>query len=452
MTASATSAPAPKLGDPGAASTFRPVQYMGSKARMLGPIRDAVDELDPDRRRAVDLFSGSGVVAAALSRERPVVSVDVQEYSRVLASALLSPAHLCEEEIEELTNSAGARSEGIPSLQALLEHEREASERLEQGEPEPLCEIVEHGSIVAQELGEGPGPGQLERLLREAARQAPAVGLTLTRHYGGVFFGFDQALLLDCLVGVARELPEEQRDTGLAAALGAASECVTSVGSHFAQPLRPRDRTGRPKLGPLRAAARRRRRDPVSVFAELLRRYAELPGAAFEAEALRSDYRAFLAQAPDPISVVYADPPYTRDHYSRFYHVLETIARGDDPEVSTVTIGNRTLLSRGLYRVDRHQSPFCIRSQAEGAFEELFAGVRELGASLVLSYSPYSSGTAARPQPRLLTVGCLRDLAAGHFGEVRVESAGRFSHSRFNSSHLNGASETEAESLLLCRP
>ena len=28
---------------------------------------------------------------------------------------------------------------------------------------------------------------------------------------------------------------------------------------------------------------------------------------------------------------VYADPPYTRDHYSRFYHVLETLALRDDP-------------------------------------------------------------------------------------------------------------------------
>ena len=32
--------------------------------------------------------------------------------------------------------------------------------------------------------------------------------------------------------------------------------------------------------------------------------------------------------------IVYADPPYTRDHYSRFYHVLETISLFDSPIVS----------------------------------------------------------------------------------------------------------------------
>ncbi|HEY3552537.1 MAG TPA: DNA adenine methylase [Solirubrobacterales bacterium] len=451
MTLNPTAAPV-SLPSPGPAEpAFRPIQYMGSKARMLDFIRRTVDGVDPSRGRTVDLFSGSGVVAAELGRRRPVVAVDVQEYARVLASALLSPTHLGGGEIEALAASTRERAE-VEWLEPLLEYEREAGEAADAGEPEQLCEIVENGSMAALELGEGPAEGALEELLSASSGRAKEERLTLTRHYGGVFFGYAQALLLDCLVAVVREGPASARDTGLAAILGAASECVTSVGSHFAQPLRPRDRQQRPKQTALRAAAQRRRRDPISVFTGLLQRYAKLTASPFEGEAVQSDYRAFLANEEGPVAAIYADPPYTRDHYSRFYHVLETIARGDEPSVSTVTLGSRTLLSRGLYRVERHQSPFCIRSQAPAAFTELFAGARELEAPLVLSYSPYSSGTAARPEPRLLTIEALIELASPHFGEVGVESAGRFSHSRFNSSHLNGEIETEAETLLICLP
>jgi 16S rRNA G966 N2-methylase RsmD len=427
---------------------------MGSKMRVVDAIRAAIDTVDPENGRVLDLFSGSGVVAADLARNRPVTTVDIQEYARVLASALLAPARLAEAEVAELVERAAAAAETLAEgeLCRLLQHEAEAVAALGAGDPLPFCEIVEGGSLAAFEVGDGPATGTLASILTTVSASGSARDLTLTGHYGGVFFSYRQALQLDCLLAAVGDLVGAGLDTGLAAILGAASETVTSVGSHFAQPIRPRDRNGAPKLTPLRSAARRREREPLLVFAGLMSDYANLPTTEFEFEAIRADYREFLAASPAQFSAVYADPPYTRDHYSRFYHVLETIARCDDPSLSTVTQGGATAVSRGLYRVDRHQSPFCIRSQAPAAFANLFRGTRELGAPLVLSYSPYSSGTAARPQPRLLTIDDLCDLAAAEFGEVRVHSAGRVSHSRFNARRLNGAIEAEAESLLVCVP
>jgi 16S rRNA G966 N2-methylase RsmD len=435
---------------------FRPIQYMGAKVRMLGQIRDAVNAVDPAGGPVLDLFSGSGVVAADLGGDRVVTAVDVQEYARVLASALLSPARMSAAAVDRLGAAARATEaeHAGGGLGRLLAYEEEAGEALENGDPQPLCEIIEHGSIVAFQCGES---GQSERLAEALAATAAELGgagaLTLTRHYGGVFFGYAQALRLDCLLAAVRQLsPGRERDTGLAAALGAASESVSSVGNHFAQPLRPRDKEGRPKAAALASAARRRRRDALSIFAERLGRYAELAGAATGSAAVRGDYRSFLSSHAEPVAAIYADPPYTRDHYSRFYHVLETIARGDDPSISSVTAGGATSLSRGLYRRDRHQSPFCIRSQAAAAFAELFAGARRHDAPLIVSYSPYSSGTAARPQPRLLTIPEVAELAAVEFSEVSLHSAGPLSHSKFNAHRLNGEAATEAELLLICLP
>jgi adenine-specific DNA methylase len=158
----------------------------------------------------------------------------------------------------------------------------------------------------------------------------------------------------------------------------------------------------------------------------------------------------FLQSSDLDCRVVYADPPYTRDHYSRFYHVLETMALRDDPKISTNTAHGKTVLSRGIYRQDRHQSPFCIRSEAPAAFEELFERVAKRGVPLVLSYSPYASEKNAHP--RVMTMDAITRLARSHFRSVNVDSVGAFFHSRLNRSDLNKDISYEAEFLLICEP
>lgn len=76
-------------------------------------------------------------------------------------------------------------------------------------------------------------------------------------------------------------------------------------------------------------------------------------------------------------SLVYADPPYAFVHYSRFYHALETLVKYDYPEVNY----------KGRYRTDRHQSPFCKRTEVNQAFAKMFAKIKTKNSSLILSYS-----------------------------------------------------------------
>jgi adenine-specific DNA-methyltransferase len=93
------------------------------------------------------------------------------------------------------------------------------------------------------------------------------------------------------------------------------------------------------------------------------------------------DYRECLASIPP--SVIYADPPYAFVHYSRFYHAIETLVKYDYPDLQ-IKAGKTV---KGRYRVDRHQSPFCIKTQVHGAFSELFNGVKNSESDLLLSYS-----------------------------------------------------------------
>jgi hypothetical protein len=270
----------------------------------------------------------------------------------------------------------------------------------------------------------------------------------LTRYYGGVYFSYAHAALLDGLATASRGFDGEERDGALATVLGTASDLVSSVGNHFAQPVRPRTADGRLKRAALASVARRRQHDLAATYLTWSDRYRTLEPPAFVGRAVRGDYRALLSAPLESISVVYADPPYTRDHYSRFYHVLETITLGDEPEVSAVRIGGKSRLSRGLYRTERHQSPFCIKSQAPAAFEALFALTRSLDVPLILSYSPFGEGH----RPRLMTIEQICAIGAEYYGSVDVCSAGRVAHSKLNADHLNSEVVYDAEVLVVCRP
>ena len=77
-----------------------------------------------------------------------------------------------------------------------------------------------------------------------------------------------------------------------------------------------------------------------------------------------------------PEDTIYLDPPYTKRQYAAYYHILETIALGDEPEVEGVC---------GI-RPWRHiASDYCYKVRAAQALERLVA--RMPARRVFLSYS-----------------------------------------------------------------
>jgi len=119
-----------------------------------------------------------------------------------------------------------------------------------------------------------------------------------------------------------------------------------------------------------------------------------------------------------PEDLVYLDPPYTKRQYAAYYHILETITVGDEPEVSGVT---------GLRPWTEKASAFCYRTRALSAIVRLIR--KQSARRVLLSYSdqghvalePLSEALASIGQ---LTVFPLR--AVGRYRPNRVASdAGR---------------------------
>ena len=185
------------------------------------------------------------------------MAVDIQEYSRVLASALLNPAELSAEFLDQLDMEQFSLSseEGlIWAALPLIDYEHECILSAVRGDPEPLCGLIENGSMQWQSVSRSPvGEIQLRERQRDVSDRLNRIGLLkssrslVLRHYGGVYFSYYQAVCIDLMLDLIAQQPADQRDTLLAAALAATSDAVNTVGKHFAQPIRPRDAEGNPK-------------------------------------------------------------------------------------------------------------------------------------------------------------------------------------------------------------
>lgn len=445
--------------EPGATDQ-RTIHYLGSKLRSLGPIRDAISALVHPGARVCDLFAGSGAVSVALAAQWCVTSIDIQEYSRVLCSGLLSKPPDAES-VAQATQVAAERSSFRSKLQdalsPLLEYEADCLKAASGGEPEHLCTLLEQGSLITLQHGTSRRSTLLDAAKQKTLERlrkynlASGADTVVTRYFGGVYFSWKQAIELDALLYKSYRHPAA-KDYLLASTLTAASEVVNSVGKQFAQPIRLRDSTGQPKHHLVKQTLRDRYLSVPECFLNTSSRFSRLATSDRAHRTIRADFADALNDSSLEFDVVYADPPYTRDHYSRFYHVLETMARHDEPMVSMTKIrsSGQPRLSRGLYRTDRHQSPFCIKSQAPLAFDDLYRLVAARSIPLVLSYSPYNERNGHRP--RLLTVEELKTIATRRFARVDVRDVGGSIHNKFNLATRNVTVGHDAEILLICIP
>ncbi|WP_457868994.1 DNA adenine methylase [Pseudomonas aeruginosa] len=74
--------------------------------------------------------------------------------------------------------------------------------------------------------------------------------------------------------------------------------------------------------------------------------------------------------------LVYLDPPYTKRQYASYYHILETVALGDEPEVEGVA---------GLRPWKSLASDFCYKTRALQTLSRLVHGLK--AQKVLLSYS-----------------------------------------------------------------
>lgn len=413
--------------------------YMGAKGQLLpGFIESALADTTPDGGVVCDLFAGSGAVSWAATPRWTVYANDVQRYSRIIVGALIQhgprSAGRLVDSLDFEADLAEAFEDHKARLSRRLARPLETEDHLLAALPEGALGLYRSFLENAPSYpldGRGTGPGWKDgrRLFTEdrigRLRRARDENLyhLATSYYQGIYFGLRQAVELDsmrfAIDRIEGPLADRKRRHYLAALLCAASTS-TSGTSHFAQPRSTR------KDRELKAIATRRR---ISIV-EAMQKNSERIAAAVDRHDFQPGNRVYcqpweqaLELAGDSIDTIYADPPYTSDNYSRFYHVLEVLTRYDFPQLLRRPNGE---VSKGRYplRDYRFQSSFCSPRSVEATFRELCSRAAGLGSNLVLSYS-VPNGLLYR---RMLEQhGTHRRALAGftgvfrdHFGEVEL--------------------------------
>ena len=261
--------------------------------------------------------------------------------------------------------------------------------------------LVNDAETYSHNLGLALIENNAVRVSAAAAAELAKAGPTppdgyFTRTYADTYFSAAQCRELDALrAGIGRCRDVYRRALYLTALIYAMCYVQSSPG-HFAQFLPP----DHSRVGPLRA---------LSLTRAFIGKCAELESLVLSPYVNRSfglGWRDLLGGAVAPfgeVKLVYIDPPYSGEQYSRFYHLLNTVVLNDEPEVEHLA----------RYRTDRFKSAFCYPRRVRGEFRDLFQEVANAcpQAAVVLSYG--SRG--------LLGIGELVDLAREVYPRVEVK-------------------------------
>jgi adenine-specific DNA-methyltransferase len=313
---------------------------MGAKHELAPLVAGLLGELTPGP--CLDLFAGMCSVAGALAAHgRQAWCNDIQQYAALIGEALVATADTPPTASRTTASLFAAFCDNLKKLK-----ERFADELVDEGAALDNTDYRRYMELADQ----WPHAGNDEDVAGECASLAAAPETfpyrlaTLTFAYG--YFGLRQAIELDSLryaitaAGRGALLSASEARWATVALLQAASHLASTPG-HFAEYLHARDEK---TFRRIRMVRRR------SVWAQFLLELERI--APYGTPEWRRGNRVFcreaeelsrgLAEDQDRPSVVYADPPYSKAQYSRYYHVLETLALYDYPAAR----------SAGRYRPD----------------------------------------------------------------------------------------------------
>lgn len=325
------------------------LKYMGSKREILSFIIAELDALEIHADWFCDLFAGTSVVGCSLKDRFSLHLNDVQDYSSIFSHIYLIDLKRSIEKsfITELQEKVMFLVDEFYSKYPEL--------KFNYSKQNTLNEVLES-----------------ETRQREFMNKKFDIGFHLfTKFYSGTYWSCEQCVLIDSIRATAESYKGKPEYYAILSALIYAMSYTSQGTGHFAQ---YRDMCESNFDDIMIYRCRKLWLYFKKKFLELID---ELDSPCKHTYRITSlDYTDCL-RIINKNSIVYADPPYSAVHYSRFYHAIETLVKYDYPEVKY----------KGRYRENRHQSAFCKKTEIEKAFVSLFEGIKSRKSHLILSYS-----------------------------------------------------------------
>ena len=410
------------------------LQYMGSKARIISHICDPIIK-NKSIQTVVDLFAGTGSVGYALKPYKNVISNDLEYYAYIINQAILNGC--CFSESDEASFwTAVEQQYMILQKKVSAAVSAEKSFFVDDVDYKLYQAFCEETPSVFETQSNDPRMKELAELVSHVTPgndpnlDFPCLFLT---YFANAYFGVAQCCQIDALRSIIEQIKDECTKNILLTVLMSAMSAAASTTTHFAQFLKVKSKSTCTNL------LSKRKINIIEECKILLKEYRKAGLCSKEGRAKSDCYNLDFSECLDSIildehTLVYADPPYFKEHYSRYYHVLNTLCLYDYPAMAVNPQTHE--LSIGRYREDRRVSDFGKKAKALGAFETLITKCATAGAWLVMSYSDNS----------IVNIADLQSLAEKQY-DVLIEKV-ELSHSK------QGRSSTSKvdEYIFICRP
>lgn len=394
---------------------------MGNKQQLAGEVAVFCKSMSC-RRRLVDLFGGMGFVAGAAAESGRTVWVnDIQSYAQLVTRCLIASSEdpPPRDFVRRILLPVYRRN--LAALKERYSRELEAERRvLRRGDLENLRSLQAEWRHAAND----PDVAAEVCALRSGEAEGPYRLATLLFAWG--YFGLRQAIELDSIRYAiddahASEAVTDERAAWLRLAWLQTASRIASAPGHFAQFLRATSGAGARRIV---AARRRAAWDSLLEDVAALRPYGDATWRARN-RILGQDALTIWPELDElgvGRAIYYADPPYSKEHYSRYYHVLETLTRYDYPDAE----------GAGRYRSDRFRSTFAVKTEVVGSVRAIAREVAARDGMLLLSY----------PSTGLLTARLGIDpemLLSEYFDDVELAIARNARHSTLGGRHGTAA-------------
>lgn len=386
------------------------ITYMGTKRALAPAVAEVARSAQPGT--LLDTFAGMCSVGEEIGDTRQIWTNDVQVFAYQVARAIFTSR---DDPLSPLTYG-DIHFDKFREKQLLLSRSFVASLALE-------TELLQNTSFTRFQI-------KLDRLVKTITKEANACRARsphlFATTYSGTYFGVGQAIEADAIyaaLNAAKKggtITEDQQRWGMIA-LGRSLLKIANSTGHFAQFLKPKHDTYRRYIALRKRSLWAEWLGSIAIVSPLGQAGWRKRNRAFNRDSL--ELIPYLARTRADLGVIYADPPYTDDQYSRFYHVLETLCLYDYPKVTGI----------GLYRPNRFQTSFSLKAKAAAALSSLIENSAKTGADLILSYP--TNGLAIKAGANV------RALLKRHFRRVEICRSMPHDHSTF------GASKGSAKAL-----
>ena len=372
----------------------RSAYYMGSKRLLCGFIVEAISSVLPENGVVLDLMCGSGVVSGACNKIWETFSSDAQYFCRILA--IVNGGDFIVEEAQILISKI---------LPVAKKHFKELKKNIGKAikkEEDLFCSNTDDSLLHKYKnfvhnfptIANGAISNYWDPKTEISRRRNDSSiypYCLFTSYFSNVYYGVRQCAEIDSLRYAIDQLDNEvEKNWALGALITSLSALGTIYGGHFAQPKIKKisDLTFK-KLSNI---INTRSSSITHEFTVRLLNLAQQNQYSLKKiKIVPGPWEKALSAVDNKVEkdrpvLVYLDAPYTREEYSRYYHVLETLALYNYPSCTGIGLTPKP--------GERFRSEFFKRDakQIETSIVKIIINILQKKWSCAWSYS--DSGTA----------------------------------------------------------